>query len=543
MLPRKFLAVAAAALLVIAALNIFVGLEFHGTPSSSHSPQQQKQQQKQQESDSAQRPAVPVYVQQGPPSLATKSEGAAAAIPSQLPAAGQLQQPVSASPSPPPLSPSGSDKSPSAVVAGIDVDADGYRVKHDQSWYRPHTGGYWKLRPKASEALHNYARRAAATASGGEDALKGFVYLLPNAEMGNQLVAGLSAFLFAFVTERYWGVQSNGNYMANTQTYARIWDTSAAGFQWWMPSVTGMSVPGASKTLANKNDAYDSNPDVFQAETFFCGDLQAIYGSHAVIGMNINQYFAPSILRNPHYKEKLQDIFGDDYFGPASRFLLTPSASTSKLVDDFRREHMDGKFVVGMHIRTAGSWGLIGDWMEVFANAGRAANNKDTNGKQRPVVWFIAVDQHPKKVEFMAKYANEPGVVMVTTKSVFGSDTPTLMEAAFADMLILAECDKIVASSFSTYSYTAHGMASNPPIVVTQAQFSHQQRVAAASAAKGKEILQFGVNLWANDRTAFVQSPTSQPCFHFYFNWRVQDVSCFNPSFVDAEYYDGNRAC
>jgi hypothetical protein len=96
---------------------------------------------------------------------------------------------------------------------------------------------------------------------------------------------------------------------------------------------------------------------------------------------------------------------------------------------------------------------------------------------------------------------------------------------------------------FGRYSYTAHGMASNPPIVVTQAQFSHQQRVPAATAAKGKEILQFGVNLWANQRTTFVQSPTSQPCFHFYFNWRAQDVSCFNPWFVDAEYYDGNRAC
>ena len=82
------------------------------------------------------------------------------------------------------------------------MDQDGYRVKHDQSWYRPHTGGYWKLRPKASEALHAYAQRAAATASGGSNALKGFAYLLPNAEMGNQLVAGMSAFLFAFVTDR-----------------------------------------------------------------------------------------------------------------------------------------------------------------------------------------------------------------------------------------------------------------------------------------------------------------------------------------------------
>ena len=341
-----------------------------------------------------------------------------------------------------------------SVAGGIDYDADGYRVKHDQSWYRAHTGGYWKLRPKASEALHAYARRAAATSGGGGDALKGIVYLLPNAEMGNQLVAGLSAFLFAFVTDRYWGVQSNSNYLANTQTYTRIWDTAAAGFQWWMPSVSGMTVPGASKTLTNKNDAYDSNPDVFQAENFFCGDLQALYGSHAVIGMNINQYFAPSILRNPHYKEKLQDIFGDDYFGPASRFILTPSAGTAKLVDDFRRTHMDGKFVVGMHIRTSGSWGLIGDWMEVFAAAGRSANTLQTNPKKRPVVWFIAVDQDPKKVEFMAKYATEPGVVVVSTKSVFGSDTPTLMEAAFVDMLLLAECDKIVASSFSTYSCT-----------------------------------------------------------------------------------------
>jgi hypothetical protein len=228
--------------------------------------------------------------------------------------------------------------------------------------------------------------------------------------------------------------------------------------------------------------------------------------------------------------------------------LLTPSESTSKLADDFRRKHMDGKFVVGMHIRVANGrdWGLVGnpdEWMELFARAARAANTKEANPKQRQVVWFLAVDQDPKKKEFMAKYAGEPGVVIVAAESVFGRDIPTLMESAFADILILAECDKIISSSFSTYSYTAHGMASNPPIVITQAQFSHQPRVAAASAAKGPEILQFGVNLWSNQRTVFAQSPTSQPCFHFYFNWRAQDVSCFEPWFVDAEYFDGRRAC
>ncbi len=544
MLPRKLLLVAAAALLVFTAFNILVGLEFHGAAAPSYSLQQQKQQQQNQQqpqqqmqleshpSDFAARPAVPVYVQQGPPSVATKPDVKVDAKTEALPS------------SPPPVAAASS--SSAAAVAGIDVDQDGYRVKHDQSWYRPHTGGYWKLRPKASEALHAYARRAAATASGGSDALKGFAYLMPNAEMGNQLVAGMSVFLFAFVTDRYWGVQSNGNYMANTQTYTRIWDTTAAGFQWWIPSLSSVSVPGASKTLANKNDANDPSPDVFQAENFFCGDLNALYGSHAAIAMNVNQYFAPSILRNPHYSQKLKDTFGDDYFGPVSRFLLTPSASTSKLADDFRRTHFDGKFVVGMHMRVAGgrSWGLVGDeWMELFAKAARAASNTKTNPKKRPVIWFLAVDQDPKKKEFMAKYASEPGVVIVSTDSVFGRDTPTLMESAFADMLILAECDKIVSSSFSTYSYTAHGMASNPPIVVTQAQFSHQPRVAAASAARGQEILQFGVNLWANERTVFVQSPTSQPCFHFYFNWRAQDVSCFEPWFVDAEYFDGQRAC
>ena len=501
MLPRKRILVFAAALLVFVAFNFRVVFEFHGSGALSQNLQKPQPQPQPQPPP----PAVPVYVQQGPPSAVTKLE-VNAASPSAAPRAAAASSSSSFS--------SKSLESPRAVVAGIDVDQDGYRVKHDQSWYRPHTGGYWKLRPKASEALHAYARRAAATASGGSNALKGFAYLLPNAEMGNQLVAGMSAFLFAFVTDRYWGVQSNGNYMANTQTYTRIWDTSAAGFQWWLPSLNGVSVPAASKTLVNKNDAYDASPDVFQAENFFCGDLNALYGSHASVGMNVNQYFAPSILRNPHYREKLKDIFGDDYFGPVSRFLLAPSAGTSKLADDFRRTHMDGKFVVGMHIRVSGGWGLVGDpdeWMELFAKAARAANTKDTNPKQRQVVWFIAVDQDPKKKEFMAKYTHEPGVVVVSTESVFGRDIPTLMETAFADMLILAECDKIISSSFSTYSYTAHGMASNPPIVITQAQFSHQQRVDAASAAKGPEILQFGVNLWSNQRTTFAQVKTPNP--------------------------------
>jgi hypothetical protein len=190
-------------------------------------------------------------------------------------------------------------------------------------------------------------------------------------------------------TGRYWGVQSNGNYMANTQTYTRIWDTSAAGFQWWLPSLNGVSVPAASKTSVNKDNAFDPSPDVFQAENFFCGDLNAIYDIHAAVGMNVNQYFAPSILRNPHYREKLKDIFGDDPFGPVSRFLLTPSAGTSKLADNFRRSHLDDKFVVGMHIRVSGGWGLLGDadeWMELFAKAARAANTKETNPKQRQVV-------------------------------------------------------------------------------------------------------------------------------------------------------------
>lgn len=57
------------------------------------------------------------------------------------------------------------------------------------------------------------------------------------------------------------------------------------------------------------------------------------------------------------------------------------------------------------------------------------------------------------------------------------------------------------------------------------------------------EILWAGLPLWSKERSVWEQNPTSQPCFHFYFNWRVQDVSCFEPWFVDKEYFDGNRYC
>lgn len=55
------------------------------------------------------------------------------------------------------------------------------------------------------------------------------------------------------------------------------------------------------------------------------------------------------------------------------------------------------------------------------------------------------------------------------TKSVFGtSNIPELMQTAFLDVLLLAECDKILASSWSTFSYSAYGLASNPPVVITE---------------------------------------------------------------------------
>ena len=52
------------------------------------------------------------------------------------------------------------------------------------------------------------------------------------------------------------------------------------------------------------------------------------------------------------------EIFGDDMFGPLTRFLFRPTDEIQSIVDNFKREHFANYTVIGHQVRSLGMYEL-----------------------------------------------------------------------------------------------------------------------------------------------------------------------------------------
>jgi len=426
------------------------------------------------------------------------------------------------------------------------------RIKRDQSFYAPFSGKFWQSRPKAVALLEKYVKKARNACANGDAGTRGLISYRPSAELGNQIMGSVSAFLTAVLTDRYFEVQRS-TYHSSQSIWDQIFNTSAPGFEFDSEKAQNECSAvynfGEQSAMFFRNKESPNDNAAFPFNELACSDLSEYFnkeGQLSKVEFFVNQYFVPLLVQNPHYKSTLYEAFGDNIFNSIGRFLLRPSNDVANIVDTFRRENFDGKFVIGIHVRLAWSQTLTElEQMHLYWEAALEIERQCSMGPDQEAVWYVAGDRDTVR-DAMVDYGKKNNKKIVMFKSVFSTtDIIERMSVALIDILLLAEADKLVTSSWSTYSYWAVGLAGIPPIVVTKP--GTPQAVSYAEGAlggpRGPEVLYGGVPLLIGDRTTFKQTATAEPCFHFYFNWRAQDVPCFSSEWVEHEYFNGTRYC
>lgn len=187
-----------------------------------------------------------------------------------------------------------------------------------------------------------------------------------------------------------------------------------------------------------------------------------------------DQYFAGLLVNNDHYALRLHDWFGDSLFGKVSAFLFRPRPSIALEVRDFVKEHLAGRKSIGVHVRThtLGHPGFIepyalNDGQGHFLNsywkcAYYAGGASGVPGDLDAPIVFLSTDNGGVIHEAVSWFG---GQLVYKEGPISRSDVEG-QRSALVDLLILAECDHIVTTQMSTFSYVAHALASKVPYIV-----------------------------------------------------------------------------
>lgn len=82
----------------------------------------------------------------------------------------------------------------------------------------------------------------------------------------------------------------------------------------------------------------------------------------------------------------MQDFFGNDVFGPLSRFLLRPAKDIQEEIDSFKEKYFN-QSVVGLQIRRVGAQKLNDLQEEILWECAENISSPD-------VKWFLATDNY-----------------------------------------------------------------------------------------------------------------------------------------------------
>ena len=131
-----------------------------------------------------------------------------------------------------------------------------------------------------------------------------------------------------------------------------------------------------------------SNIIVTLIEMFQCGLLDK-EPQDKVVRILTWDYFVPSLLANPYYKDLIKRAFGDDIFKPLSRFLFRPIPKIQAIIDNFKRDNF-GKYTLGLQIRKIGINKLNDTQEDLFWEC--AINTTLDNADHYNIKWFLATD-------------------------------------------------------------------------------------------------------------------------------------------------------
>jgi hypothetical protein len=273
---------------------------------------------------------------------------------------------------------------------------------------------------------------------------KKYVFVSTNAQMNNRVRLLVTGIVLGMLTDR--AVVSDFKY------HASLSDLFDSPIQ--MEAANYKGIPRAGHSIGVKS-----------INSVLCADLLGLDAQ--VISITGGPSLIPLLYRNPHLHDLLHEWFGDEenIYHAVTKFFLPPSAPVSSIVQTFVRDEFEGaSFVLGIHLR----WGndmrpnmpvLDQEW----DNLRRCAEAVVPAQHKHNVVWFVAADTQESREKAIQKLA-KAGVrrIVAAGERTVRSNTVPGVQAALADLLILAECDNLVLTPSSSYGEQAMALSGKP---------------------------------------------------------------------------------
>jgi hypothetical protein len=220
-----------------------------------------------------------------------------------------------------------------------------------------------------------------------------FVVATPSGQLCDHIRAIVSAFTFAFLTDRAFVM----HFGYGETRYSDLFLD-----------------PGFDIENTHAADGFESKVvtmhggDVKTAELFTCTDWSTL--DVPVVHLPGASYINTYLYRNPYLQDKLTHLYlDDDMYRPILFWLFRPRPEIVRAKDDFIRTHFRNSYLVTFHIRT--SYPVSVDEFQAYRNCASAVIPPSVQNVPEVgnVSWFVATDGDAARRRVLAELS--PGAV------------------------------------------------------------------------------------------------------------------------------------
>jgi hypothetical protein len=403
---------------------------------------------------------------------------------------------------------------------------------------------------QVQEALWQDARRY------GEPGIRKHRIVLYRAScdgLGNRLTGLVSAFYYAYMSQRAFLVDWNGCAAVVSGTLEDLVDPP---FAWSARDLLRVLGADDRQHAARRSDQ-DTDPVLVEFQRIF-GDagvrrLSTAYcrpcperrplrdlehmlcerfvdDSTPVVDFYGTHWTGATIQHNPYFRTASCKLFGNDAFGILSRALLRPNAVVQRIAAPVLEEVSRAVLTIALQIRRRDSYGISAAMEEVMwrcaqqirvlhfqrRTLGDRSNKASTPGHSTGrnesgignqtfyrTLLFIAADNDRSRKRIEDGSSKEhTGLHAIYLSSPLTKTELVGIQYAFAEMYLLSKADEIIISPYSSFGSFTHGWSSKVPWIALRS---------------GK----------------CMQTTSSMPCDVYWFG--VQRLSCFNASMLSSE--------
>jgi Xyloglucan fucosyltransferase len=207
--------------------------------------------------------------------------------------------------------------------------------------------------------------------------------------------------------------------------------------------------------------------------SLLCDNFDEKMANVDVVTSRSDQFFVPYLSHSPHFKATSDSWFVDGHrFGPLARTIAVPAHDIAKEVHEQVTTLMRGAhYRLGMQMRSV-SWinvrqnkpqlakffQLARELITKHAPPKSHANVANDTTPSHNAVIFVATDNYANRRDVRRELGSLARVVWLNHET--DRSTVTAIKWAMKDILMLANCDDLITTTYSTFGYTGAGYGS-----------------------------------------------------------------------------------